>query len=150
VQSSDSGIIILLLLGAAVWLYIRLKRQQGDQTVYRSAPRHDEIIVGSEEALELIQGAGYEWIAGKVKIPITVILDDEQLESRLFADGFVEKDRQWFVVKFARERKPIEMTGSGIREHLLVYSLLYPEAAGVLYVDVPNRLIRTIQFEIEV
>ncbi|MDF2669647.1 MAG: hypothetical protein K0R67_1953 [Paenibacillus sp.] len=148
-QASDSWVIILLLLGAAGWLYFRLKRQQGDLTVYSSVPMHDEIIVSSEEALELIQGAGYEWLAGKVKIPITITVDDNQLESRLFADGFVEKDRQWFVVKFAKERKPIEMTGSGIREHLLVYSLLYPQAAGVLYVDVPNRSIRRIQFEIE-
>lgn len=148
-EAKDSGVIILLLIGAAAWLYIRLKRQQGDLSVYRSVPRHEEILVSSEEALELIQQAGYEWIAGKVKIPITVTLDDTPLESRLFADGFVEKDRQWFVVKFAKERKPIDMTGSGLREHLLVYSLLYPEAAGVLYVDVLNRSIRVVQFEIE-
>lgn len=148
-QAKDSWVILLILAVAAIWLYIRVKRQQGDLPLYRSVPRHDEILVASEEALELIEQAGYGWIAGKVKIPITITLDGTTLESRLFADGFVEKDRQWFVVKFARERKPIDMTGSGLREHLLVYSLLYPEAAGVLYVDVAGRSIRTVQFEIE-
>ncbi|WP_127586014.1 hypothetical protein [Paenibacillus koleovorans] len=148
-EAKDSWVVIMLLIFAAAWLYFRLKHQQGNMSIYRQVPRHDEIVLGSEEALALVQDAGYEWIAGKVKIPVTVILDNVATESRLFADGFVEKGNAWYVVKFARDRKPIDLTGSALREHLLVYSLLYPDAAGVLYVDVTAGMIRTVQFEVD-
>lgn len=74
----------------------------------------------------------------------------EELYSRLFIDYFAEKEDNLYLVKVARERKPLEMTGSAIRDMLLVYSLLVPEAAGVLYVDMNGRKIKQITFHIEV
>ncbi|MNY81838.1 hypothetical protein D3C86_2236210 [compost metagenome] len=68
----------------------------------------------------------------------------------MFIDYFAEKDGQLLLVKVARERKPLEMTGSGVREMLLPYSLMYPEAEGILYVDLAVQKIKKITFHIEV
>jgi hypothetical protein len=92
---------------------------------------------------------GYEIVAGKTKLPITVTLDEQEMESRLFVDAFVLKADEMYIVKLARVRQPLEMSASAIRERLLVYSLLYPEAAGVLYVDPEIRSIRKITFDVE-
>jgi hypothetical protein len=148
-QANDSLVIMLLLAAAALWLYVRLKHRSGIAVMPAAVPRHEEITVPSEEAADLFQEHGYEWMAGKIKIPVYITMDGQAMESRLFADGFVRKGEDVFVVKFARERKPIDMTGSSLRDHLLVYSLLYEGTAGVLYADVPNRTIHTIRFEVE-
>ncbi|MNW21482.1 hypothetical protein D3C71_2224330 [compost metagenome] len=47
-------------------------------------------------------------------------------------------------MRTARERSGIEWTGSGIRKELLPYLLLYPECAGVLYVDADQAEIKEI------
>ncbi|MFD0694985.1 hypothetical protein ACFQZT_12835 [Paenibacillus sp. GCM10027628] len=101
--------------------------------------------------MELLEGAGFDVLAGKTKIPITMTVgDSEQLESRLFIDYFVQKNDEIYLVKLAKERKPLEMTGSSVRDMLLPYSLIYPEAAGVLYVDMGQSKIKKITFHIEV
>jgi hypothetical protein len=78
-----------------------------------------------------------------------IVNDEEELESRFFVDHFVQSEQDWFVVKVARSRKPLEMSGSSIRDHLLPYQLLYPDAAGVLYLDVDLQKIVKVQFEVE-
>ena len=55
-----------------------------------------------------------------------------------------------YLVKVAKERKPLEMTGSAVRDMLLPYTLIYPEARGILYVDMTVNKIKKITFHIEV
>lgn len=113
-----------------------------------------EIEVNEEipvtEAVGLLEEAGYEVMTMKRKVDVGITVnEDEELQSRLFIDHFARQDGKLFVVKLARERKPMDRTGSGIRDHLLVYALLFREAEGVLYVDPSRRSIQKIQFHIE-
>ncbi|MFC5447971.1 hypothetical protein [Paenibacillus aestuarii] len=149
-EKGDVTVILLIVLVVAVYLYTRLQRWLRRPITHNvKIPSQSE--VPQDEVVELLEGAGFDVLAGKTKIPITMTINDhEQLESRLFIDYFAQKDDELFVVKVARERKPLDMTGSGIRDQLLAYSLLYPEAAGMLYVDMAQSKIKKITFHIEV
>ncbi|AJS57951.1 hypothetical protein [Paenibacillus sp. IHBB 10380] len=99
-------------------------------------------------AVELLHTAGYEVLGGRVKIPLYFEVDDDSYQSRLFIDYVVSGENgDVYLVKMARHRKPLEWTGSGIRDQLLPYFLFYPDCRGVLYLDVTNRDIRQIQFD---
>lgn len=153
-QHGDTLILILLLGLLAAWAGISFRKwlyepytdsfQPVRMTDYNDVPEDDEVV-------ELLIGAGFDVVGGKTKIPISMTLNQkEELYSRLFIDYFAEKEDNLYLVKVARERRPLEMTGSAIRDMLLVYSLLVPEAAGVLYVDMNGRKIKQITFTIEV
>ncbi|NEW06202.1 hypothetical protein GK047_09280 [Paenibacillus sp. SYP-B3998] len=136
------GFVIFLIWRFLYWLQTPMKR--GVRVPSTSEVPEDEVVA-------LLEGAGFDVLAGKTKIPIIITVNDtEQLESRLFIDYFVEKDEKLYLVKLAKERKTLEMTGSSVRDMLLSYSLIYPEAAGVLYVDMGQNKIKKITFHIEV
>ncbi|MEC0230922.1 hypothetical protein [Paenibacillus alba] len=140
-------IILILLVGYLIWRFQRWL--DGTGTRRRRIPRHSDIP--QDDVVELLEGAGFQVLAGKTKIPITMTINQrEQLESRLFIDYFVQKEEDIYLVKVAKERKPLEMTGSSVRDMLLPYSLIYPEAAGILYVDMTLSKIKKITFTIEV
>jgi hypothetical protein len=102
------------------------------------------------EAVELLEFAGYEVLTGKRKVSLSIHVNDQlELESRLFIDHFAAVEDELYVVKLARDRKPLEWTGSGLRDHLLVYQLLYSQVHGVLYVDLKRRSIEKIRFSID-
>ncbi|MCK8486228.1 hypothetical protein M0651_03475 [Paenibacillus sp. MBLB2552] len=94
---------------------------------------NEEIL--EHPAVDLLEQAGYEVISDKLKVPLTFRVDGELLHSRLFIDYIVVKNGEFYLVRTARERLPMEWTGSGLRRDLLPFLLLYPECAGVLYVD---------------
>jgi hypothetical protein len=149
-EKGDVTVILLILIMVVGFLIWRFQRWLDRPSRRRMRiPRQSEIP--QDEVVELLEGAGFDVLAGKTKIPITMIINNrEQLESRLFIDYFVQKEEQIYLVKVAKERKPLEMTGSSVRDMLLAYSLIYPEAAGVLYVDMAMNKIKKITFHIEV
>ena len=107
-----------------------------------------EDVVEDDENVQFLEQSGYEVTHGKYRVPITIDLDGQTLQSRLFIDLIAEKDGKYYIVKTARDRMPIDWTGSGVRDRLLVYSLLLPESEGVLFVDQKERTIRTITFHL--
>ncbi|MHC0617645.1 hypothetical protein ACYE8R_12835 [Paenibacillus sp. M.A.Huq-82] len=149
-EKGDVTVILLILIVLVCYLIWRFQRWLQTPRKHRfHIPVQSEIP--QDEAVELLEGAGFDVLAGKTKIPITMTVgDSEQLESRLFIDYFVQKNDEIYLVKLAKERKPLEMTGSSVRDMLLPYSLIYPEAAGVLYVDMGQSKIKKITFHIEV
>lgn len=98
----------------------------------------------------LLEQAGYEISSGKHLIPIPIELDGMPLGkgSRLYIDYIAEMDNNTYIVKTARDRMPMDWTASGVRDRLLVYSLLLPDCAGVLFVDAKEKVIRKITFHI--
>lgn len=96
--------------------------------------------------VQFLEKAGYEVTHGKYRIPLTIDLDGTTLQSRLFIDLIAAKDGKHYIVKTARERMPIDWTGSGVRDRLFVYALLMPNCEGVLFVDHKESIIRTITF----
>lgn len=108
------------------------------------------VIPDNDVNVQLLEQAGYEVTSGKHLIPISIELDGEELGrgSRLYIDYIAERDDESYIVKTARDRMPMDWTGSGVRDRLLVYSLLLPECTGVLFVDAKERIIRKITFHI--
>lgn len=95
-------------------------------------------------AVDLLEEAGYEVVSDKLKVPLAFKVDRHILHSRLFIDYIAVKNGEFYLVRTARERLPIEWTGSGLRRDLLPYLLLYPECAGLLYVDTEQGLLKEI------
>jgi hypothetical protein len=145
----DGLILLLLSLFIIGWLWIWFRRWlMAPPKVKCPIEPDSEIIV--TETVELLEFAGYEVLTGKRRIPIEVQLNEKQeLESRLFVDHFASDGDKLYVVRLSRDRKPIEMTGSGLRDQLLVYQLLYEQIDGVLLVNPKLRTIDKIRFFIE-
>ncbi len=107
-------------------------------------------VIEQNETVELLEGAGFDVISAKQRIPVYITVNDtEEFESRLYIDYFARKAGEYYIVKVAKERRPVELKGAAMRDAWLSYSLLYPEASGVLYVDMQTRKIKKISFSVE-
>nr|WP_237690659.1 hypothetical protein [Paenibacillus caui] len=119
--------------------------------LYRPAPFKPGIGFEVNERIErtpsvdLLEQRGYEVVSGKLKVPLAFDCDEQLLYSRLFIDYVAHKDGEYFLVKEARDRKPVDWTGSGVRDALLPYLLLYPDCEGLLYINGEINEIRKIR-----
>lgn len=150
-MKSGDGLILFLLSAVLVGFLLSALRNwlSAPPKLKRFIKADEEIPV--TEAVELLEFSGYEVFTVKRKIPIHILVNDtNELQSRLFIDHFAAEGDNVYIVKLARDRKPLEMTGSGIRDQLLVYHLLYNQAAGILYVDPKLRTIDKITFQVEI
>lgn len=100
-------------------------------------------------AVELLESHGYEIVSDKLKVPLAFKVESQVWHSRLFIDYIVRKDGEYFLVRKARERQPLEWTGAGLRRDILPFLLLYPDCAGVLYLDAEQGLIKEITLTTE-
>ncbi len=150
-QSGDGFIIFLILLVLGTWLfwYVRVRMKETVEQGLYPVPETQE--VPEDEATRLLESAGYTVVSGKQRIPMQITInDDEQLRSRLFIDYFAERKGLYYAVKIAKDRKPMEMTGSSVRDHLLVYQLLYPQTSGVLYLELQQSKVKLIIFNLNI
>jgi hypothetical protein len=108
------------------------------------------VLSPDDENIALLEQKGYTVRSGKHLVPVPIKLDDVPLGkgSRLYIDYIAIMDNKTYIVKTARDRKPMDWTASGIRDRLLVYSLLLPECDGILFVDARDKVIRKISFHI--
>lgn len=144
---------IMLLAGVllAVWLYRAFYRWLHEPVnMNRVKLGKGGQIADNDENKALLERAGYEVVSGKHVIPIPTELDDQPLGngSRIYIDYIAEKDDSTYIVKTARDRMPMDWTASGIRDRLLVYSLLLPDCEGILFVDAKEGNIRKVKFHI--
>jgi hypothetical protein len=140
-QSGDGFVIILIILIVGFWLYLYIRnRMKGTmESEGEGLPLPEGTPVSSDEVTRLLEENGFKVISGKQRIPIHITINEY----------FVEQDGMYYTVKVARERKPMEATGSSIRDHLLVFHLLYPQTSGILYVDPQQQRIQCIRFQID-
>jgi hypothetical protein len=146
----DGFVIFLIVAVVVIWGILWLRR--GWSMPLNRAMLPAEGKVPDDDTVHLLESSGYEVISGKKRVPVQMVVnDEEELQSRFFIDYFARSaaDRRLYAVKLAKDRKPLEMTGSAIRETLLPYYLLFHELDGVLYVDMKQRSVTCIHFEIE-
>ncbi|MFB9325322.1 hypothetical protein ACFFSY_05225 [Paenibacillus aurantiacus] len=143
-----------LVMLVAVVLIVLLLYRLFYRWLHEPPSMHSEVLLSraeevddEDEHVKLLEEEGFDVTYGRYKVPIHIDIDTgEQLQSRLFIDMIAEKDGKHYIVKTARERMPLEWTGSGLRDKLLVYALLLPEASGVVYVNARERTVRMITF----
>jgi len=134
-------LVLYLLIGLFLYLIVRnLSFFVGK----RESDAEREVIRG--EVPNLLREHGYEVVRAKEKIPLWIEADGNPLESRLYIDYVARCDEEWYIVIVARERKPLRMSGAGLRDFFLSYYLLY-EPDGILYVDREKKSIKTITFD---
>jgi hypothetical protein len=152
-DSSEKFVLFIVIFAILIWLFVIFKR-------WLYAPRntklpflHDmDMVPPRGEAVDLLESMDYEVIHGKHKVPIYMVVDDNEdkpLRSQFFIDYFVQKEGKVYIVKLARERQPLNWSGSSIRDRLLPLFLLYEEVSGVLYVDLNQKNVKKINFELD-
>lgn len=142
----SDGLLMVLIGGAAIYLLFRglrswVRKPFGLRSV-TGLVLNEEIL--EHPVVDLLKEAGYEVVSDKLKVPLAFQVDGSILHSRLFIDYIATKEGEFYLVRTARERLPIEWTGSGIRKELLPYLLLYPACAGVLYADADQGILKRI------
>jgi hypothetical protein len=141
-----AGVLLL------IWLYRAFYRWLHEPAVMNRAKLGKGGTIAANDAnAALLVREGYDVVSGKHVIPIGIDLDGSPLEpgSRLYIDYIAERDGHTYIVKTARDRMPIDWSASGVRDRLLVYSLLLPQCDGVLYIDAKEGRIRKIEFHLE-
>lgn len=145
--NSDKAVMILIGVALSIWIIyqIYIWLQSSPQSFMNdSIPINKEIT--NHPAIDLLETAGYEVIGGKLKIPLSFTVDGTVLYSRLFIDYVASTaEGVMYLVMLERPRKQLEWTGSGIRDSVLPYLLLYPECGGMLYVNVSTGKVSVIK-----
>jgi hypothetical protein len=144
----DMFVLFLIIVVISIWLFIKFKNWLY-LPGYIKLPFLENMNKPSGEAVNVLEESGYEVLHGKHKVPIQMNVDDDedkQLHSQFFIDYFARQDDKVYIVKMARERQPMQWTGSSVRDRLLPYFLLYEEVQGVLYVDLKHRTIKKVTF----
>ncbi|WP_189024780.1 hypothetical protein [Paenibacillus albidus] len=165
-MAGSSDKIVMLLIGAAIVVFLIYRLYLWLQTSPRSFIK-DKIpinkVIHPHPAVDLLEEAGYEVVGGKLKIPLSFTLNGSRLYSQLFIDYIAVldedeeedqdkyKDRHkdkdpYYLVILARPRKQLEFTGSGLRDAVLPYLLIYPQCSGILYVNPATSAIHRITF----
>ncbi|MFF2482064.1 hypothetical protein [Paenibacillus sp. NPDC058071] len=146
-QYGDWFIMLIGGLLLAFWLYRAFYRWlHTPQGVNRLKLGKGGELDSNDDNILFLEQAGYEVLSGKHRVPVGIDLDGEPLGSRLYIDYIAEQDGAMYIVRTARDRMPIDWTGSGVRDKLLVYALLLPECSGVLYVDAKEQTLKKIVF----
>ncbi|MNB73184.1 hypothetical protein D3C81_466620 [compost metagenome] len=146
--SPDKAVMAIIGTLAAVFIIYRI------YVWLQSSPRsflQDRLPLNEDipphPAIGLLEQAGYDVIGGRLKIPLSFRVNGTPLYSRLFVDYVAASDDGTsYLVLLARPRRPLEWTGSGIRDMLLPFLLIYPEVGGVLYVNAPEAAVHVITF----
>ncbi len=144
-RPGDSFALILILIIIGYFLVRRWLPFTFTEWLTQSKQEQGEM---AGEVPKLLKENGYELISGKQKIPMTIELDDQSYESRLYIDYIVKKENDWYLVFVERLRKPLKRYGPGLRDMFLSYYLLY-QPAGILYVT-KDQHIHVIEFDISV
>lgn len=154
-KSEDVFVIITIAAILLLWGVFYLRRWITFPGRKLQLNLNDKVI--SDDVVLFLESEGYQVISGKKRIPLQFTMfqeddDVEELYSRLYIDYFAcpeGQEDEVYIVKVARERRPVQLTGSGIRDALLPYFLLYEEISGVLYVDMQQGWVKKILFEVE-
>ncbi|WP_054957200.1 hypothetical protein [Paenibacillus dakarensis] len=136
------GVVVIILLSWRLnrWLMSSAPGKLPGIPINERIPDHPGIM--------LLENEGYEVIGGKVKINLTFDTDEQSLQSRLFIDYVASDDNgELYLVKLSRDRLPLEWTGSGIRDQLMPFMIMYPECAGLLYIDLNDNVVRRVTME---
>lgn len=145
---NEGIVLILIIVIAVIWVVVFFYR-----SLYREEPLEQlflsEYYVHDEEVEILLEKEGYEIIGGKFHVPMSFYLDDsEELPSRLWVDLVAQQEERWYVVRIARERMQLDWNAAGLRKQWLPYFYAFPDADGVLVVNLAERSVRLIRMEV--
>lgn len=145
VQPGDSFALILIVVTILYFLIRKWLPFTFTEWLFQSSKKKDDI---RGKVPKLLEESGYELVSGKTKVPMSIEMDDQTYESRLYVDYIVKRENDWYLVFTERTRKPLKRYGPGLRDQFLSYFLLY-QPTGILYVTMDQQ-IHVINFDISV
>ena len=137
-------IVLFLLVGAIVAIAARPLRFRA-----KSAIQWAESGDGfSGEVPDLLAAHGYEVVAGKQRVPVSVRIGEKIYDSRLYIDYIARRQQEIYLVIIARSRKPLRLSGAAVRDRFLAHYLAF-QPEGILYVEPDKGSVKPITFEME-
>lgn len=151
----DNLVEMIVMIIAAVFIIAVLYRAlyrwlHAPATISRIKLGRGGKLKDNDPNVELLEQHGYVVISGRHQVPLGVEVDGRFLErsTTIIIDYVAEKKGQSYIVKYERERQPIELEAADLKKHLLVYSLLLPDMSGILYINYKQQTIHKITFHI--
>ncbi|WP_195571138.1 DNA-binding protein [Paenibacillus sp. 1001270B_150601_E10] len=141
-------VLVIIIVAVVMWAIVL-----GYRSLYREEPLEQlylsEHFVHDDEVESLLEKHGYEIVGGKFYVPFTFLIDEtEEVPSRLWVDLVAQQEERWYVVRIARERMQLDWNAAGIRKQWLPYFHAFPDADGVIVVNVAERSVRLIRMEV--
>lgn|GEM_PF-160136 len=151
VEKFGDWLVFLVAIGLLLlWAWRRFYRWLHEPPGYRIRKLAESAEVPRDEAVELLESHGYAVLSGKHRVPLGVQVDDGPMQpTRLYFDYLAVKDNSYFLVKLEKSRMPFEWTASGLRDRLMIYTLLFPDCEGIVVADPVQRRVRTVRFMVE-
>lgn len=105
-------------------------------------------IKDNDANVQFLIEKGYQVISGRHIIPYGIELNGNMLEraANIYIDYIAEKNGKTYIVRYERERKPLEYTSNQIKDQLLLYHLLLPDMYGILYINSKSQELSKINF----
>ncbi|TCS96375.1 hypothetical protein [Hazenella coriacea] len=146
---SKPGDTLVLILLVGVIFYFLLRKWlpvRFSQSLLQEPPQDEEDQIQGEVP-RFLSNYGYEVVRRKEKVPISIQVDEQVYESRLFVDYIAKLGDEWYLVILAKERKPLRISGPALRDFFLSYFLLY-QPKGILYVDLEKEKFKVIRIDV--
>ena len=102
--------------------------------------------LGEQEAVRLLEKAGYQILEDQLSRETGFWVDDQWCPITVRADFLVEKAGQTYVAEVKTGKSAPNPASTATRRQLLEYSHVY-DADGLLLVDMEARQLRAIRFE---
>lgn len=151
----DNLVEIFVMIVAAIFLVVLLYRAfyrwlHSPATISRIKLGRGGKLKDNDPNVELLERHGYVVISGRHQIPLAVEVDGQFLNrsTTIIIDYIAEKKGLSYIVKYERERQPIELEAADLKKHLLMYSLLLPDMSGIIYIKPKEQKIHKIAFHI--
>jgi hypothetical protein len=136
-------LILGIVFGALFVYYLtKLIHSQKLKKQAKTAKRAERI------AQQYLQQQGYTILSVQERVPIMTKVDGRSYKNHVKADFIVKKDGLKYVVDVKTGEQVLRPTSADIRRQLLEYYLIY-RTDGVLLVDMENRKIHTIEFQLQ-
>ncbi|MEG6615912.1 hypothetical protein V6C27_05650 [Peptococcaceae bacterium 1198_IL3148] len=99
-------------------------------------------------AQKYLEQQGYTILSIQQRVPIITKVDGRSYQNHVKADFIVKKGEQKYVADVKTGAQVQRPTSADIRRQLLEYYLIY-QTDGVLLVDMENKKIHTIEFQLK-
>ncbi len=143
---SPSALVILALVSGVLIGALLMYRLVAWWRRYRLARNRRIGSQGEEQAVAILEGAGYHIISAQSERVARMLVDGESRQYAVRADFVVERQGRRYAAEVKAGEVVRDPVHSDTRRQLLEYRVVFHEMAGVLLVDVPSRSVLKVVF----
>ncbi|WP_031514845.1 hypothetical protein [Desulfofalx alkaliphila] len=141
---TSTDILILGIVFGALFVYYLTKLVRS----YKLKRQSKTARRAERAAQNYLEDQGYTIVSAQQRVPILTKVDNRDYKNHVKADFIVKKGGYTYVVEVKTGKQVERPTSAEIRRQLLEYYLIY-RTNGVLLLDMENKKIHTVQFQIK-